>query len=337
MTGYAHSGYGSDTSVTSAGRATRTSSVYDYSASQSIGGSVVVVVGGGGGGGGGSGGVAGGGGGAGFAKGTPDYLAPEVLLCEPYGPEVDWWALGVVVFELLVGVPPFHAASPVKIFENILTGTIAWPPMKPKARANPKPKPKPKANDAAEGGGGASKMDTMSDDDDDDDDDDEGLSSAARDLISGLLTSEVAARLGSVNGADDVKAHAFFQSLSFDRVLASVTSGGGDEAAPMFIPAPDDAEDTSYFDAVGRRRIRRRAARETWSSGQAHPGGGLSGLGGDAAATHSGSNATSASTSPVSLVAGEFLNAAGAGAGAHQVRSIHWSPYDPVGVVNADP
>ena len=42
--------------------------------------------------------------GAGMAKGT-DYLAPEVLMCEPYGPEVDWWALGAVVFELLVGVP----------------------------------------------------------------------------------------------------------------------------------------------------------------------------------------------------------------------------------------
>ena len=42
------------------------------------------------------GGGASGGGGGGVAKGTPDYLAPEVLLCEPYGPEVDWWALGVV-------------------------------------------------------------------------------------------------------------------------------------------------------------------------------------------------------------------------------------------------
>ena len=105
--------------MTSAGRATRTSSVYDYSASQSIGGSVVVVVRR-------RPAAAAAGPAASRAaaaaaasrKAPPTTLAPEVLLCEPYGPEVDWWALGVVVFELLVGVPPFHAATPVKIFEK---------------------------------------------------------------------------------------------------------------------------------------------------------------------------------------------------------------------------
>ena len=52
---------------------------------------------------------------------------PEILLCEPYGPEVDWWALGVVGSSCS-WAPPFHAASPVKIFENILSNDIAWPP-----------------------------------------------------------------------------------------------------------------------------------------------------------------------------------------------------------------
>lgn len=41
--------------------------------------------------------------------GTPEYLAPEILEDENYGKDVDWWALGVVLFELMVGRPPFSA------------------------------------------------------------------------------------------------------------------------------------------------------------------------------------------------------------------------------------
>lgn len=39
--------------------------------------------------------------------GTPDYLAPEVILRKGHGKPVDWWALGVLVFEMLAGAPPF--------------------------------------------------------------------------------------------------------------------------------------------------------------------------------------------------------------------------------------
>ncbi|GAX76983.1 hypothetical protein CEUSTIGMA_g4430.t1 [Chlamydomonas eustigma] len=64
---------------------------------------------------------------AGRAVGTPDYLAPELLLGTGHGPEVDWWALGVILFEFVVGIPPFNADSPEEIFENILDRRIAWP------------------------------------------------------------------------------------------------------------------------------------------------------------------------------------------------------------------
>lgn len=37
-----------------------------------------------------------------------------------YGPEVDWWALGIILYEFVYGAPPFNADSPQKIFENIL-------------------------------------------------------------------------------------------------------------------------------------------------------------------------------------------------------------------------
>ena len=59
--------------------------------------------------------------------GTPDYLAPEILLGAEHGPEVDWWALGVMVFEFITSVPPFNDDSPEKIFNSILDLRIPWP------------------------------------------------------------------------------------------------------------------------------------------------------------------------------------------------------------------
>ncbi|XP_078488433.1 serine/threonine-protein kinase greatwall-like isoform X2 [Ciona intestinalis] len=59
--------------------------------------------------------------------GTPDYLAPELLLRQPHGPGVDWWALGVCFYEFLVGLTPFSDCSLDKIFSNILKGDIEWP------------------------------------------------------------------------------------------------------------------------------------------------------------------------------------------------------------------
>ncbi|OAF65113.1 hypothetical protein A3Q56_07172 [Intoshia linei] len=60
-------------------------------------------------------------------QGTPDYLAPELLLKEKHDERIDWWALGVCVFEFLFGIPPFNDDSPSKIFHNILYRGIKWP------------------------------------------------------------------------------------------------------------------------------------------------------------------------------------------------------------------
>ena len=59
--------------------------------------------------------------------GTPDYLAPELLLGAPHGPAVDWWSLGATLFELLTGAPPFNAATPEEIFDNVLSRRVSWP------------------------------------------------------------------------------------------------------------------------------------------------------------------------------------------------------------------
>lgn len=59
--------------------------------------------------------------------GTPDYLAPEILLGMGHGATADWWSVGVILFELLVGLPPFNAESPQQIFANIMNRDIPWP------------------------------------------------------------------------------------------------------------------------------------------------------------------------------------------------------------------
>ncbi|KAI8621330.1 kinase-like domain-containing protein [Chytriomyces sp. MP71] len=59
--------------------------------------------------------------------GTPDYLAPELLLGLDHGPVVDWWSLGVCAYEWLVGFPPFTDETPEAIFKNILNHDIQWP------------------------------------------------------------------------------------------------------------------------------------------------------------------------------------------------------------------
>ncbi|EES16404.1 probable serine/threonine protein kinase IRE isoform X2 [Sorghum bicolor] len=61
------------------------------------------------------------------AVGTPDYLAPEILLGMTHGPTADWWSVGVILFELLVGIPPFNAEHPQIIFDNIMNREIPWP------------------------------------------------------------------------------------------------------------------------------------------------------------------------------------------------------------------
>ncbi|KAH1106110.1 hypothetical protein J1N35_009878 [Gossypium stocksii] len=52
--------------------------------------------------------------------GTPDYIAPEVLLKKGYGMECDWWSLGAIMFEMLVGYPPFYSDDPMTTCRKIV-------------------------------------------------------------------------------------------------------------------------------------------------------------------------------------------------------------------------
>ncbi|KAG5648926.1 hypothetical protein DXG03_000275 [Asterophora parasitica] len=150
--------------------------------------------------------------------GTPDYLAPETILgLRGDDAAVDWvgciellatsnianamkqWALGVITYEFLYGLPPFHADTPEKVFENILSGHIEW------------------------------HTDWID------------FSDQALNFMRCLMALDPSERLGS-NGADEVKAHPFFESIEWDNVTTS-------EA--VFIPQVTDPESTDYFDPRG--------------------------------------------------------------------------------------
>lgn len=59
--------------------------------------------------------------------GTPEYIAPEVLLNKGHGKPVDWWTLGILTFESLHGQPPFVDDDPMGIYQQILAGKVAFP------------------------------------------------------------------------------------------------------------------------------------------------------------------------------------------------------------------
>ena len=48
--------------------------------------------------------------------GTPEYLAPEVLLNKGHGKPVDWWCLGILIYEMNAGIDPFNDEDPMAIY-----------------------------------------------------------------------------------------------------------------------------------------------------------------------------------------------------------------------------
>ncbi|QRV87907.1 kinase response regulator receiver domain protein [Ceratobasidium sp. AG-Ba] len=114
--------------------------------------------------------------------GTPDYLAPETILgIGNDDANVDWWALGVIMYEFLYGFPPFHASTPQEVFDNIISRRIDWH---------------------------------------DEDEEDIEYGPEARDIMERLMTTEITKRLG-YRGAEEVKAHPFFAEIEWDKVTTS--------------------------------------------------------------------------------------------------------------------
>ena len=111
--------------------------------------------------------------------GTPNYIAPEVLQDDAYSESCDWWSLGVILFEMLVGYPPFCSRNPQYVAAMICQwrSYLRFPPELPKSR----------------------------------------LSDNAKDLICRLI-QEAPYRLGAKRGLDEFKEHPFFEGIDWDNL-----------------------------------------------------------------------------------------------------------------------
>jgi len=107
--------------------------------------------------------------------GTPEYLAPELLTGGGYTKTVDWWTLGVLLYEMLTGLPPFYDENTNDMYRKILQEPLHFP--------GP-----------------------------------EIVPPAARDLLAKLLDRNADKRLGA-NGAAEIKAHYFFHSIDWRKLL----------------------------------------------------------------------------------------------------------------------
>ena len=59
--------------------------------------------------------------------GTPEYLAPEIILNKGHGKPVDWWTCGILLYEMIVGIDPFNDDDPMMVYQKILKGKIKFP------------------------------------------------------------------------------------------------------------------------------------------------------------------------------------------------------------------
>ncbi|XP_043579408.1 microtubule-associated serine/threonine-protein kinase 3 isoform X2 [Bombus pyrosoma] len=71
--------------------------------------------------------------------GTPEYIAPEVILRQGYGKPVDWWSMGIILYEFLIGCVPFFGDTPEELFAHTVNDDIDWPdeddwPIQPEAK-----------------------------------------------------------------------------------------------------------------------------------------------------------------------------------------------------------
>jgi len=58
--------------------------------------------------------------------GTPDYLAPEIVTGQGHGRAVDWWTLGILLYEMVASFPPFYDEQPINTYRRIIKGKVKW-------------------------------------------------------------------------------------------------------------------------------------------------------------------------------------------------------------------
>lgn len=168
-----------------------------------------------------------------MAVGTPDYLSPEILQAVgggpgtgSYGPECDWWAVGVFAYEMFYGQTPFYADSTAETYGKIVHYNVSRAREAPDLAA-PAPRLTCRFSFPSEQEHLSLPLA------------DAGVPEEARDLIQRLLCPPET-RLGQ-NGAGDFQKHPFFFGLDWDSLRDSV---------PPFTPDFEGATDTCNFDVV---------------------------------------------------------------------------------------
>lgn len=59
--------------------------------------------------------------------GTPQYMAPEMMKGKGYGTAVDWWSLGILIYEMLTGRTPFDHEDPYEVFSRVMKKKVMYP------------------------------------------------------------------------------------------------------------------------------------------------------------------------------------------------------------------
>uniref|UniRef100_A0ACB8EJU3 Uncharacterized protein n=1 Tax=Sphaerodactylus townsendi TaxID=933632 RepID=A0ACB8EJU3_9SAUR len=170
--------------------------------------------------------------------GTPEYLAPEIILSKGYNKAVDWWALGVLIYEMAAGYPPFFADQPIQIYEKIVSGKLTLIEYMGSCEA--------KRHLASETGrqrpgeAGSLKLVRFP----------SHFSSDLKDLLRNLLQVDLTKRFGNLkNGVNDIKNHKWFSTTDWIAIYQRKVE------AP-FIPKCKGAGDTSNFDDYEEEEIR---------------------------------------------------------------------------------
>ena len=112
--------------------------------------------------------------------GTPEYVSPEMLDGTGHDKTLDWWALGILIYEMLAGIPPFYDKDQSIMFNNIQRGEIQWPVEKEHGFK---------------------------------------FSKDAIDLIKQLLNRNKSKRLGAKNDSDEILSHKFFKGVNTKKIL----------------------------------------------------------------------------------------------------------------------
>jgi serine/threonine protein kinase len=131
--------------------------------------------------------------------GTAEYIAPEVITGFGYSAAVDWWTLGILIYEMLYGRTPFRGEDQDSTFKNILQHKLQFPEI-----STP-------------------------------------VSDECKDLITKLLNPDQNQRLGSKQGASEIKAHPWFADIDWKNLPY---------LKPPIIPQVRDVMDFSNFAAL---------------------------------------------------------------------------------------